>query len=94
MEYYPGGMAERCLAFGSQVYELPDHVTDEQATFPDPMVAALHAMDVGKPVIVPTIVGLFPKHDMLGFSRGQDHNQWRPKWSTTLRGTVTQTQGH
>lgn len=52
MEFYPGGMAERCLAFSSQVYELPEHVTDEQATFLDPMIAALHAVDVGQPKVL------------------------------------------
>jgi len=52
MAFYPGGMAEQCLAFGNQVYELPAHVTDEQATFLDPMIAALHAVDVGKPKVL------------------------------------------
>ncbi len=52
MEFYPGGMAERCLAFSSQVYGLPGHVTDEQATFLDPMIAALHAVDVGRPKVL------------------------------------------
>jgi len=52
MEFYPGGMAERCLAFANQVYELPKHVTDDQATFLDPMIAALHAVDVGKPKVL------------------------------------------
>jgi L-iditol 2-dehydrogenase len=47
MDFYPGGMAERCLAFAAQVYPLPPHVTDEQATFLDPMIAALHAVEVG-----------------------------------------------
>jgi 2-desacetyl-2-hydroxyethyl bacteriochlorophyllide A dehydrogenase len=52
MDFYPGGMAERCLAFGSQVYALPEHVTDEQATFLDPMIAALHAVEVGRPKVL------------------------------------------
>lgn len=52
MEFYPGGMAERCPAFGSQVYALPEHVTDEQATFLDPMIAALHAVEVGQPKVL------------------------------------------
>lgn len=51
-EFYPGGMAESCPAFASQVYELPEHVTDDQATFLDPMIAALHAVDVGGPKIL------------------------------------------
>jgi len=49
MDFYPGGMAEYCIAFASQVYELPGHVSDEEATFLDPMIAALHAVDVGAP---------------------------------------------
>ncbi|OHB80104.1 MAG: hypothetical protein A2W31_15810 [Planctomycetes bacterium RBG_16_64_10] len=49
MDFYPGGMAEYCPAFGSQIYDLPDHVTDDQATFLDPMIAALHAAAVGVP---------------------------------------------
>jgi 2-desacetyl-2-hydroxyethyl bacteriochlorophyllide A dehydrogenase len=49
MDFYPGGMAEYCIAFASQVYELPEHVSDEEATFLDPMIAALHSVDVGAP---------------------------------------------
>ncbi len=49
MEFYPGGMAEYCQAFASQVYELSDRVTDEQATMLDPIIAALHAVDVAGP---------------------------------------------
>ena len=49
MDFYPGGMAEWCPAFANQVYELPTQVTDEQATFLDPMIASLHAVDVGGP---------------------------------------------
>lgn len=52
MAFYPGGMAQRCPAFANQVYPLPDHVTDEQATFLDPMIAALHATDVGAPSLL------------------------------------------
>jgi len=52
MAYYPGGMSERCPAFANQVYVLPEHVTDEQATFLDPMIAALHATDVGGPALL------------------------------------------
>jgi len=35
MDFYPGAMAEYCPAFSfsGQAYELPEHVTDEQATF-------------------------------------------------------------
>ena len=49
MEYYPGGMAEWCPAFAGQVYVLPEQVTDDQGTFLDPMIASLHAVDVGAP---------------------------------------------
>ncbi|MEA3225704.1 MAG: alcohol dehydrogenase catalytic domain-containing protein [Planctomycetota bacterium] len=49
MDFYPGGMAGFCPAFASQVYELPENVTDEQATFFDPLIAAIHAVDVGGP---------------------------------------------
>jgi 2-desacetyl-2-hydroxyethyl bacteriochlorophyllide A dehydrogenase len=51
-EFYPGGMAEYCQAFASQVYELSDRVTDEQATFLDPIIAALHAVDVAGPQLL------------------------------------------
>ena len=46
MEFYPGGMAEYCPAFASQVYELSDEVTDEQATFLDVIITAVHAAEV------------------------------------------------
>jgi 2-desacetyl-2-hydroxyethyl bacteriochlorophyllide A dehydrogenase len=49
MDFYPGGMAEYCPAFASQVYELSERVTDEQATFLDPIIAAMHAVDVADP---------------------------------------------
>ena len=49
MEFYPGGMAEFCAVPRSQVYELPDSLTDHEATFLDPIIASLHAVDVGAP---------------------------------------------
>jgi 2-desacetyl-2-hydroxyethyl bacteriochlorophyllide A dehydrogenase len=52
MEFYPGGMAEYCPAFADQVYELSDRVTDDQATFLDPIIAAIHAVDVSGPTIL------------------------------------------
>ena len=52
MEFYPGGMAEFCPAFADQVVELSDRVTDEQATFLDPIIAAMHAVDVAGPQIL------------------------------------------
>lgn len=36
-EFYPGGMAKYCPAFAGQVYELSDRVTNQQATFLDPI---------------------------------------------------------
>jgi 2-desacetyl-2-hydroxyethyl bacteriochlorophyllide A dehydrogenase len=58
MDFYPGGMAEYCPAFTNHVYELPENVTDEQATFLDPLTAALHAVDVAKPDILNRVVVL------------------------------------
>jgi threonine dehydrogenase-like Zn-dependent dehydrogenase len=52
MEYYSGGMAEYCPAFAGQVYELSDRVTDDQATFLDPIIAAMHAVDVAGPKLL------------------------------------------
>ena len=62
MDFYPGGMAEFCPAFASQVYDLPENVTDEQATFFDPLIAAIHAVDVGgpKPLDKVAILGAGP----------------------------------
>jgi len=58
MDFYPGAMAEYCPAFSSQVYELPEHVTDEQATFFDPMIAALHAVDTAGPTLLDKVAVL------------------------------------
>jgi len=49
MDFYPGGMAELCPAFADNVYPLDDVITDDQAIFFDPLSAAIHAVDVGKP---------------------------------------------
>ena len=49
MDFYPGGMAEFCPAFSSQLFEIPENITDEQATFFDPLIASIHAVDVGQP---------------------------------------------
>jgi threonine dehydrogenase-like Zn-dependent dehydrogenase len=48
MEFYPGGMAELCPAFANQIYELPAHVTNEQAVFLDPLITALHVVDTAQ----------------------------------------------
>ncbi len=58
MDFYPGGMAEYCPAFSMHVHELPEDVNDEQATFLDPLTAALHAVDVAKPEILNRVVVL------------------------------------
>ncbi len=58
MDLYPGGMAQYCPAFASQVYELPQSMTDEQAALLDPLVASLHAVDVGRPGPLDTVAVL------------------------------------
>ncbi len=58
MDFYPGGMAEYCPAFSKHVHELPENVSTEQATFLDPLTAALHAVDVAKPEILNRVVVL------------------------------------
>ncbi len=52
MDFFPGGMAEYCQVFSSHVHELPENVSLEQATFLDPLTAALHAVDVSLPEIL------------------------------------------
>ena len=68
MDFYPGGMAEFCPAFASQIYELPENVTDDQATFFDPLIAAIHAVDVGgpKPLDKVAILGAGPIGLLIG----------------------------
>jgi 2-desacetyl-2-hydroxyethyl bacteriochlorophyllide A dehydrogenase len=62
MDFYPGGMAEYCPVFADHVHELPDAVSTEQATFLDPLTAALHAVDVAQPTILDrvTVLGAGP----------------------------------
>lgn len=48
MDFYPGGMAELCPAFASQIYELPENVSDDQAAFLDPLITALHVVDTAR----------------------------------------------
>jgi threonine dehydrogenase-like Zn-dependent dehydrogenase len=55
-DYYPGGMAEFCPADAVNCYELPDAVTDQQATFLDPLTAALHAVDVARPAVLDRVL--------------------------------------
>jgi len=56
LDFYPGGMAEYCPAEAENVYELPENVTNEQATFLDPLTAALHAVDVAPPAVLDNAV--------------------------------------
>ena len=58
MDFYPGGMAEYSPAFSMHVHELPEDINDEQATFLDPLTAALHAVDVAMPEILNQVVVL------------------------------------
>ena len=55
-DYYPGGMAEFCPADAENCYVLPEAVTDQQATFLDPLTAALHSVDVARPVLLDRIL--------------------------------------
>ncbi len=52
MDFYHGGMAEFCPVWASQVYELPESITDDQATFFDPLIVAVHATDIGQPKLL------------------------------------------
>lgn len=58
MAFYPGGMAEYCPVFADHVHELCDSISTEQATFLDPLTAALHAVDVAKPTILDRVAVL------------------------------------
>jgi threonine dehydrogenase-like Zn-dependent dehydrogenase len=58
MDFYPGGMAEFCPAFAAGAYDLPENVSDEQATFLDPLTAAIHAVDVGGSGLLDAVVVL------------------------------------
>lgn len=46
MEYYPGGMAEFCQIWNTNVCELPDKVSFEEATISDPLSVAIHAISL------------------------------------------------
>jgi len=49
MDFYPGGLAEYCPAWSSHVYELPGSVSDEEATFLDPLITAIHVVATAPP---------------------------------------------
>ena len=42
-EYYPGAMAERCVGWAEYCYELPEHVSSEEAALLDVAGVGLHA---------------------------------------------------
>lgn len=46
MDYYPGGMAEYCQIWNTNVCELPDSVSFEEATILDPLSVAIHAINL------------------------------------------------
>jgi len=48
MDFFPGGMADYCPAWATHVYELPDTISDEEATFLDPLAVAVHAVSVSR----------------------------------------------
>ena len=48
MDYYPGGMAEYCQVWATHVYELPEQISYEEATFLDPLAVAVHAAHVSR----------------------------------------------
>jgi threonine dehydrogenase-like Zn-dependent dehydrogenase len=45
-EFYPGGMAERCLAWGALCFEMPDTMTFEEAALLDVVGVGVHAARV------------------------------------------------
>ena len=55
-DYYPGGMAEFCPADAVNCYELLETITNQQATFLDPLTAALHAVDVATPALLDKVL--------------------------------------
>ena len=55
-DFYPGGMAEFCPADAANCYALPEALTDQQATFLDPLTAALHAVDVAPPRLLDKVL--------------------------------------
>lgn len=48
MDYFPGGMAEYCPVWATHAYVLPDTISDEEATFLDPLAVAVHAVNVSR----------------------------------------------
>ncbi len=45
MKYYPGGMAEYCPVWADCCYELPDSISDSEATFLDIAGVGIHALN-------------------------------------------------
>ncbi len=46
LEYYPGAMAEKCLAWGNLCFELPDSLTFEEAALLDVVGVGVHAAQI------------------------------------------------
>ncbi len=46
MDYYPGGMAEFCQIWNTNVCELPERISFEEATILDPLSVAVHAISL------------------------------------------------
>lgn len=47
LEYYPGGMAERCPAWGKLCFEMPDALSFEEAALLDVVGVGVHAARIG-----------------------------------------------
>ncbi len=45
-DYYPGGMAEKCLAWGSLCFEMPDDMSFEEAALLDVVGVGVHAANI------------------------------------------------
>ncbi len=48
MEFYPGAMAEYCLAWGDYVYEIPENMSFEKASLSDILGVAIHTVNQSK----------------------------------------------
>lgn len=48
MDYFPGGMADYCPVWATHAFVLPDAISDEEATFLDPLAVAVHAVSISR----------------------------------------------
>ncbi|MFH1744385.1 MAG: alcohol dehydrogenase catalytic domain-containing protein [bacterium] len=55
-DFYPGGMAEYCAVWADKAIPLPDHVSTVEASFLDPILASLHAVDVSRLVCCESVL--------------------------------------